>query len=121
METRELRETDEYKQLSFQGKLKRMIAEYGVTVVVVHMTSCLSQLGISFFAVYMGLDIAGCLKSIGINSSLLDSQMASGAAWSFAIAYIAYKILFPLRFGITLTVTPVLVKFLRRRGFIKPP
>ncbi|ELT98995.1 hypothetical protein CAPTEDRAFT_141813, partial [Capitella teleta] len=67
-----------------------------------------------------GLDIAGCLKSIGINSSLLDSQMASGAG-SFAIAYIAYKILFPLRFGITLTVTPVLVKFLRRRSFIKPP
>ena len=69
---------------------------------------------------YRGLDVIGILKSLGLGSSFLDSKLASGAG-SFAVAYVAYKIFFPLRFGVTLTVTPVLVRYLRRKGIIKPP
>ena len=46
--------------------------------------------------------------------------MAAEAS-NFVIAYALHKILAPVRIGITLAATPVIVRYLRKMGVLKVP
>jgi len=107
-------------QLSQRDKLKRAIKEYGATVVVFHVGMSLSMLGCFYVAVSSGLDVVGILRSIGVGEGILESKLAAGAS-TFVVAYASYKVFAPLRIAITLSVTPFIVRYLRRIGFLKPP
>lgn len=71
-------------------------------------------------AIQSGLDVVGTLQSWGIGEKILESKVVAGAS-TFVIAYASYKVFAPLRIAITLSVTPFLVRHLRRIGFLKPP
>jgi len=99
--------------------LKRAIAEYGSTVVVLHISIALANLGLWYLIVSSGLDIEAWLKWMNVNESTVDKLTAVEGAGTFAIAYIIHKMLFPVRVSLTLGLTPFVVKYLRQKGILK--
>ncbi len=69
---------------------------------------------------FSGVDVVGLLAQIGIGEKILESKMTEGAT-TFVIAYAVHKIFAPVRIGITLTATPLIVRKLRAMGILKKP
>jgi len=67
-----------------------------------------------------GMDIVGLLGKVGFGQSILDSKVATGAS-TFVIAYAIHKLFVPARMATTLAATPLIVRYLRRIGFLKQP
>ena len=60
------------------------------------------------------------LTKIGFDQSIIQSKLTTGAS-TFVIAYAVHKVFAPVRIGITLTSVPLIVRYLRNIGFLKPP
>lgn len=60
------------------------------------------------------------LKYFGLGETILSGKVAAGAS-TFVVAYAVHKVFAPVRIGITLGSAPLIVRFLRQRGFLKPP
>lgn len=72
-----------------------------------------------YVAVSSGVDVTALLHSVGVSPSTSDT--ATNSAGSFLIAYTIYKVLSPVRWPITFAVTPVVLRALRRRGYMLAP
>lgn len=57
------------------------------------------------------------VESIGLGSSALSNKIAAGAS-TFVIAYAIHKVFAPIRISITLAATPLIVRFLRKKGWM---
>ena len=68
----------------------------------------------SFHFCCSGVDLSGIATSVGLG------EVAAGAS-NFVVAYALHKMLAPVRIGITLGATPVIVRYLRRIGVLKTP
>ncbi|PSN54798.1 hypothetical protein C0J52_01989 [Blattella germanica] len=101
-------------ELSRKDKLKRAVKEYGATVIVFHIGISLLSLGGFYLAVTSGVDLSGMASSFGMG------EVAAGAG-NFVVAYALHKMLAPVRIGITLGATPVIVRYLRKIGMLKAP
>lgn len=65
---------------------------------------------------------AGLNNNSGGGGGISDSNLSMAAGVStFVIAYAVHKVFAPFRIGITLTSTPLIVRYLRARGWLKPP
>ncbi|ESO04579.1 hypothetical protein HELRODRAFT_78789 [Helobdella robusta] len=106
--------------LTQRQRLKLAVRDYGSTVVIFHVTISLASLGICYLAVSSGLDVVAWLSWLGVGKSILESRLATGAS-TFVISYAVHKVFAPVRIGITLTCTPLIVRYLRRVGFLKAP
>lgn len=53
-----------------------------------------------------------------IGEATSESKLASGAG-TFVVAYACHKVFMPLRAFLTVSCTPILVKRLRKMGFLK--
>jgi hypothetical protein len=98
-----------------------MIRDYGLTVVVIHVAYSLISLGSCYLLVESGLPVMDWLLS---NESAIEGYVSREtivAGGNFAIAYAFHKLLMPLRIGATLISAPVLVKWLRQKGVLRPP
>lgn len=60
------------------------------------------------------------LDRMGLGDSALASKAGAGAG-TFVIAYAIHKVFAPVRISITLGATPLIVRYLRRKGILKPP
>ncbi|KAJ9578583.1 hypothetical protein L9F63_005185 [Diploptera punctata] len=100
--------------LSRKDKLKRAVKEYGATVIVFHISISLLSLGGFYLAVTSGVDLAGVASTFGVG------EVAAEAS-NFVVAYALHKMLAPVRIGITLAATPVIVRHLRKIGILKAP
>ncbi|KAJ4442170.1 hypothetical protein ANN_12036 [Periplaneta americana] len=100
--------------LSRTDKLKRAVKEYGATVIVFHIGISLISLGGFYLAVTSGVDLSGIVSNIG------GGEVAAEAS-NFVVAYALHKMLAPVRIGITLAAVPVIVRYLRKIGFLKAP
>ena len=60
------------------------------------------------------------LKNMGVGEAILQSKLATGTG-TFVVAYAVHKVFAPVRIGITLTATPLIVRYLRSKGVLKPP
>lgn len=56
------------------------------------------------------------IKTLGLEGTV--GKLAGGAG-TFVVAYAIHKATAPLRIGLTLTVTPLIVNYLRRKGLMK--
>ncbi|XP_022195376.2 protein FAM210B, mitochondrial [Nilaparvata lugens] len=104
-------------QLSNKDKLKRAVKEYGATVIVFHVSISLMSLGICYLAVSGGLNMNSMLEQIGLHGS--SDVTTEASLW--IVAYAVHKVLAPVRIGITLLVTPLIVRYLRKKNILKPP
>lgn len=67
-----------------------------------------------------GVDVVGLLGKLGVGQSFLESKIATGAG-TFVVAYAVHKLFAPARMATTLAATPLIVRYLRRIGFLKQP
>jgi len=84
------------------------VAEYGVVVPVFHVSLALTSLGLFYALVSAGVDFDWLFSRFGVESN----RLATGVS-TFALAYAVHKLFAPLRIGITLSVAPLLVKWMR--------
>merc|ERR1712126_458493 len=94
--------------LTRAARLKRAVAEYGVVVPVFHVSLALTSLGLLYALVSAGVDFDWLFSRFGVESN----RLATGVS-TFALAYAVHKLFAPLRIGITLSVAPLLVKWMR--------
>jgi hypothetical protein len=64
--------------------------------------------------------VSGLLNTLGISTSSPGKDNVAASAGSFVISYAIYKIAAPVRWPITFAVTPVVMRALRRRGYMLP-
>lgn len=58
------------------------------------------------------------LQYLNINN--VSITKISSNAGTFLVAYAVHKCFAPIRIGITLTATPLIVRYLRNKGLLKP-
>lgn len=105
--------------LSKRQLLKKAVKDYGSTVIVFHVGISLVSLGGFYAGVSSGLDMVSMVSHIPyIGSKIASSDFGTGAS-TFVVAYAVHKCFAPVRISITLTSTPFIVNFLRRKGVLK--
>jgi len=72
------------------------------------------------FSCSSGIDVQAALQKIGLSSKVTDSSVATEAS-TFVVAYACHKVFAPLRMLMTITCTPLIVRKLRKIGFLKEP
>lgn len=105
--------------MSRAKRLKVLAAQYGSVVMVFHISMSLASLGLMYTAVSAGLDVVMLASKVGVD---LSGSVASSAS-TFAVAYVAHKVLAPVRIAITAAAVPAIVPYLRRLGYMRavPP
>ncbi|XP_049632999.1 protein FAM210B, mitochondrial [Suncus etruscus] len=110
----------EEKKPSKSQQLKKLFQEYGAVGVSLHIGVSLASLGMFYTVVSSGVDMSALLLRLGFQESLVQSKLAAGTS-TFVVAYAIHKLFAPVRISITLVSAPLLVRYLRKVGFFKPP
>jgi hypothetical protein len=102
----------------------RVFAEYGSVALAFHL-SCDAVVFISIYlAVQNGVDVKSYLDAFldyfGITLPESWRRNLNGAGGAFLIAFAINKVLSPFRIGLTAAATPIIVRMLRKRGFMLP-
>ncbi|GLE06322.1 hypothetical protein PINS_up015569 [Pythium insidiosum] len=105
--------------LSWRERAKTFAMEYGKVGICTHAVLSLLSFSIIYVGVSSGVDVSSILDSVGMNASS-KHDAAANSAGSALIAYTIYKLLAPVRWPLTFAVTPVVVRGLRRRGYMLP-
>ncbi|KAJ0402135.1 hypothetical protein P43SY_000450 [Pythium insidiosum] len=105
--------------LSWHERAKTFAMEYGKVGICTHAVLSALSFSIIYVGVSSGVDVSSILDAVGMNTSS-KHDAAANSAGSALIAYTIYKILAPVRWPLTFAVTPVVVRGLRRRGYMLP-
>lgn len=87
---------------------KSLLKKYGIAYLATSIPLALVSFGLCYVLVDNGVDVAGLLSKIGIQSA----GNAETTAGTFAIAYAAHKAASPIRFPPTVLLTPVVAKLI---------
>lgn len=87
--------------------------------VATHVALSAASFSAIYVAVSSGVDVSALLGAVGFAPAA--SEATTNSAGSFLIAYTIYKVLSPVRWPITFAVTPVVLRALRRRGYMVAP
>lgn len=68
---------------------------------------------------FRGVDIIGLLEYYGFSEKVIN-PLRDSKLGHIAVAYLCYKIATPLRYTVTLGGTTVSIKYLVKKGYIKP-
>lgn len=88
---------------------KELLAEYGTVAVVVYFTIFFGVWVGAWAAIQRGVDLRALAARVGLSP---NGTVASLGAWS--AAYIFTKLLQPLRIGVTVLLTPLVVRVYER-------
>ncbi|XP_053977362.1 uncharacterized protein LOC128875636 [Hylaeus volcanicus] len=113
-------DTKQQLALAKKERFRRIVKDYGSTVVVFHIGISLISLGTIYTAVISGLDLTPMITSM-LNEENQDLVKILNYSSNFLLAYSIHKVFAPVRIAITFSVVPFLVQYLRRIGLLKPP
>ncbi|XP_058807545.1 uncharacterized protein LOC131673524 [Phymastichus coffea] len=124
-ETRDVKKSS--MQMSKKERLQLLIRDYGRTVIVFHIGISLISLGTFYALVSSGLDMTPVIKIFTPTATeadpnadlLVNTIMGEGS--TFLIAYAIHKLFAPIRISLTLGATPIIVRYLRNKGILRPP
>ena len=105
--------TPDSKRPAVEGmgsKFPQFLREYGATGVITHFSLSAVWYTSFYLAIKNGVDIEAVLATVGLSPPSSDEGSAA------VMAFVAYKLCQPLRFGVTVVVTPIVVRALRRSG-----
>nr|CCA14087.1 conserved hypothetical protein [Albugo laibachii Nc14] len=104
---------------TWKKKLKNFIMEYGPVGLCTHLVLSATIFTVIFMLISFGLNAESLLKKLGIHDG---KESVREASWlgSFIIAYAIYKLISPLRWPLTLFLAPVILRVLRRKGYMLP-
>lgn len=111
--------SEQQAKQSWRQRAKNFAIEYGRVGICTHIVLSLVSFSIIYVGVSSGLDVSAFLDSVGLSIPASDST--TNSAGSLLIAYAIYKILAPVRWPLTLAITPVVLRLLRRRGYMLAP
>merc|ERR1712062_267794 len=106
---------------SRKEKLKKAVTQYGPTVIIFHVTISLASLGLFYLLVSSGIDVVKLVENLPYVGEKMSSNSVATGASTFVIAYAVHKVFAPVRISITLGSVPLIVRFLRSKGILKPP
>ncbi|ETI56749.1 hypothetical protein L914_00749 [Phytophthora nicotianae] len=107
---------EEHQRQSWRQRAKTFAVEYGRVGICTHIVLSVLSFSIIYVGVSSGVDVSSLLDSVGLSTSASDST--TNSAGSLLIAYTLYKVLAPVRWPLTFAVTPVVLRALRRRGYM---
>ncbi|CDI98050.1 protein of unknown function DUF1279 [Echinococcus multilocularis] len=114
-------EAESEKSIPLVQRFKNAYKIYGKVLIVVHGVTSAAWLGLFYLIAYSGLNVQELLESLHAPELMLKPfHVAGGSVGVFASAYVLYKVLGPLRYGLTLWLTPVIVHRLRSGGRLPP-
>lgn len=105
--------------MSKRDRFRLMLRDYGGTLLAFHITISLISLGCCYMVVISGIDVMPFMQKWTGGNEQIDKILKTST--DFVIAYTIHKLLAPVRISISLTVTPIIVKRLRRIGLLKMP
>ncbi|XP_072746447.1 uncharacterized protein [Anoplolepis gracilipes] len=105
--------------MSKRDKFHLMLRDYGGTLLAFHITISLISLGCCYMVIISGIDVMPFTQKWTGGNEQIDKVLKTST--DFVIAYTVHKLLAPIRISISLTVTPVIVRHLRRIGLLKMP
>ncbi|UYV67288.1 FAM210A [Cordylochernes scorpioides] len=106
-------------KLSLYQRYKKMLKEYWYVLLPVHIVTSLMWFTTFYYAAKMGVDIVPVLEAIKLDESIIQYFRNSSLGY-FAMATGMYKLATPARYMVTLGGTTFTIKYLTRRGLIKP-
>lgn len=92
--------------------------EYGLVVIVFYICIALIFLGFFYFLVFMGVDVIGIFRKLGVFEKILESGFVIGAS-IFVVVYVVYKLFVVFRIGIILICVLMIVYKFRKFGVFK--
>ena len=95
---------------AMSSKFPQFLHEYGATGIITHFSLSAVWYSSFYFAIKNGVDVESLLATIGLSPPTSEEGSAA------VMAFVAYKLCQPLRFGLTVAVTPIVVRALRRSG-----
>lgn len=87
---------------------KSLLKKYGIAYLATSIPLAIVSFALCYVLVDNGVDVAGLLSKIGIQSA----GTAETTAGTFAIAYAAHKGASPIRFPPTVLLTPIVAKWI---------
>lgn len=100
-------------------RFKLMYKKYWYVLIPVHVVTSIGWVGGFYYLSKSGVDIIALLQSLHVSDVLVEKFQDSNMG-HYAIAYLCYKIITPIRYAVTLGGTTVSIKYLVKRGYIKP-
>jgi hypothetical protein len=108
------------EQLSWKDRAKTFASEYGRVGIATHIVLSAMSITVIYTVISCGVDVSGLLKWLGVSTNSAEKDSTAASAGSFVLAYAVYKVAAPLRWPLTFAVTPVVLRALRRRGYMLP-
>lgn len=109
----------ETSKLGLVAKFKLMYKQYWYVLIPVHVVTSFSWLGAFYYMSKSGVDIAALMQYIHLSDSIIQKVHNSNMG-HYAVAYLCYKIVTPVRYALTVGATTFLIKYLVQRGQLKP-
>ncbi|MCO5566918.1 hypothetical protein L7F22_020602 [Adiantum nelumboides] len=99
---------DGKKQKGIQAK--ELLARYGGAYLATSISLSVVSFGLCYVLISSGVDVAGLLQKIGIQSNETGEKVGT-----FALAYAAHKAASPIRFPPTVALTPIVASWLGKK------
>merc|ERR1711915_940347 len=110
------------EQKGVMARFKQMLKDYWYIIIPVEIgTSIIWDAGI-FLSLKSGVDLVNILSSIGVSEeNLAKLPAAGGDAGYHALAFVCYKIISPIRHGLSLGISAAVVSGLEktRPGYLR--
>lgn len=90
---------------------KQLLKQYGSAYLITSISFAVVSFAACYAAVSAGVDVAALLAKVGLQVNATNEKVGT-----FAIAYAAHKALSPVRFPPTVALTPVVAKWLGKKG-----
>merc|ERR1719516_889113 len=122
VQTRYLFTTQKLAKESTLSKIKQMIRDYWYVIIPVEVVTSVMWYGGFFLMLKSGVDIVQLLTNIGVSEQTLSKLPAAGGdAGYHALAFICYKVISPIRHGLSLAISAALVARLETTnpGYLK--
>ncbi|RLU18832.1 hypothetical protein DMN91_009189 [Ooceraea biroi] len=105
--------------MSQKDRFRIMLKDYGRVLLVIHITVSLLSLGTCYVIITSGVDVTKFVATMWGMNEKLDNVLKTST--DFVIAYTIHKLLAPGRFMLSMAITPVCVRRLRKLGILKMP
>merc|ERR1719422_2006356 len=122
VQTRYLFTTQKLAKESTLSKIKQMIRDYWYVIIPVEVVTSVMWYGGFFLMLKSGVDIVQLLTNIGVSEQTLSKLPAAGGdAGYHALAFICYKVISPIRHGLSLAISAAIVARLEKTspGYLK--
>ncbi|GFS88329.1 protein FAM210A [Nephila pilipes] len=110
---------DPPEKLTLFKRYKKMLKEYWYVLIPVHLVTSAFWFGGFYYSAKSGLDIIPILEYMSLPEVLIE-PLRNSSLGHIAVASALYKLATPARYMVTLGGTTFSVKFLTKRGLIRP-